>query len=464
MKKLLTIKAEDFLKHGIGLSEYTDLVSPFRKADGIDPFKTPGILQEAFTPTQIGAAQVADNIRWFSPYVGTNPYLFAYGDAGKIYRINTVTDVVELLQTTANSSGQGFAHFKSAIYYAQNTQLGKMTNIEAATPTFADNFGTGLENVSNHPLWEFQGRLYVGNKNIVGFTDGTTLTKTGTGTLTLPDDFEIVTICDNGFHLIIGATKKQGSFTRNISKIFWWDSYSSNWSYEAEIPDGSLSKIAKTVVGLLAFTGKAVYPLTTGLLGAPIIIATTNGNVTGNDLLPSDSGVSTWCGMTIWKAYYRILCFGRIHSGLPNILTNPFVLTNLKAIEATASDRVYASTTDGKLYNFKSGALADAQLETGYIEMPAPYEIQRVKVVLANPFGSGDSLRIELTNEDYGTVPTLADITLSYAVDGGTLRSFIKPISIEGNYLRLIAIFNGGISFKKIEFWGDYHPESDKTF
>ena len=445
--KILEITADQFMRMGLGAGKYTTAASLFYLATGIDPFFIPGTLRGGYNPSQIGAATVADTIKYFldGEVSGVAGYIFGYGNAGKLYRITPGTDAIELLQTTVASVGNGFEIYKGAIYYSRNEYLGKMTNIASTPPTFNDTFGTFTHSIAQHPLHTFAGKLYCGDGDHLDMNDGTTHSN---NVLDIPSDLTIIDIDDDGYYLVIGAVKlsTQGG-VKTASHIFFWDGISLSWNIEYVIQEGQLTGISN--IGgrkMVAFAGM-MYSFTVS--SSPEVFVETSpayGPFSSSDFSPFAGSIQYWVGRLIWANNDKILAYGKVLFNTPKIIVVPFSLANILSIFYSATGGIYASTTDDKLYKIASGNI-NATIETGLIDLKNPYLISRIKLFTVDTLSGGPTITISLCNEDMSETFTK---TLS-----GAYRSFWGDgAEITAQLLRVIITLTSGAVFRKVEIYG----------
>jgi hypothetical protein len=464
-QKILEISADQFMKQGVSTGKHTTEGGLFWRAYGIDPFIVPGLLQSGYPPTQFASATVSDTINYFLPSVSASDYVFGYGTNGttaSIYRIDSGYGVSAMCGLSA-SQALGFEGFKGDIYYSNNAYVGQLTNYNVA-PT-GSSWNSQLINLTasvagtEHPLHSFATDLYIGDGFYLHSWNGTTKTAEE---LVLPSDYTIIDIDNDGNYLVIAAIKKgRSGLTKSINKIFYWDTISDNnfYSAEWEIPDGKLTGISKSGNGneMIAFTGQGMYSFS--ISNAPqLIIPGNDGSfypVSSNELSPFSGAIQHLGGCIVWGSGSYILKYGKVFNNLPNILTYPATLASIKSIYVDAYNRLFASTTDKKLYKITSGN-AEVQLRTGHISLPQPTLIQKIKVYAHYSLGAGESIKVELANENVGTVAVSKTFDTS-TVDSSKL-SWVLPCDVLANGLSIDITLSGGVEIKKIELYGEPRP------
>ncbi len=467
MNKILTISANDFIKQGIRTSRGSVEAGLFYYAVGIDPFNNPGYLNTGFASSQIGAGVVVDNIKWFLPTVGGGSgqtYVFGYGNTGKIYRLNTVTNVVTLLGTALSSVGNGFELYKNAVYYSTNTNLGKMTDINGAIPTLNGTFATFTNTISQHPLHSFAGSLWCGDYDHIDKNDGTTHTN---NVLDLENDYTIVDIDDDGYYLVVAAIKEAagGTASKSINKIFFWDMVSPSWNYEWEITEGTLTSISKSGGGreLVAFTGAGLYQFSISNSPSPIIQGSGNNlqsPILESDLQPIPGAVSFWRGGLVWRCSNGVMLLGKVLSHLPKIIIIPISSSTLLSFYVGGFNNIYWSAGNNL---YVGSGFGNATLITGTVDLPQPYHIQKLKLLLGSVFGTNDYVQVSIFN-DKATAPSSAQREFSSTNDGIVKRSFIGNVDVIANYFFVSIVFGGavnGIQFRKLEIYGE--PIDEET-
>lgn len=176
-------------RHNTGLmnSGYAKFLTSF----GYDPFSKPGNLTWLYQPTDIAGAVITDAVlstkTW--SFDATARYVYAIGNAGRVYRINpTHSDTSEtplydtptLLTTLAASSptfnyGSSLEFFNGKIFISSDALVTRI-NFDGTGETVVT--GGTLTSGIYHPLVQFAGSLYVGNGANLAQIDGTNLITT----------------------------------------------------------------------------------------------------------------------------------------------------------------------------------------------------------------------------------------------------------------------------------------------
>lgn len=456
MQKVLEITADQFIKNGISTNAYSTLGGLFQRAYSVDPFKIPGLLLAGWEPAEIGTGGIVEeDIKHFVQTVGTTDYLTMYGAYGGLMRLDLATDTVTSLRTVADSTGQGLSLFLGSVYYSRNSTIGKMTDIEAAPPTFDDDYKQLLYSNTNHPLHTFQGYQFCGDKDVISSDDGTDYIEAA---LVIGSDYTIVDIDDDGYYLIIGAVKEAGSNSRKETHIFYWDTVSPNFNIEFVIEEGNLTSLSKFDKGrtMIAFTGSGAYVFNYASSPTPFLASSDSvkSPFITTDLQPSIGGVGSWKNQLTWAAKDRLLTYGKVLNNTPKIFTSPIALEGIESFYVNASYQIYASAKNN-LYKCSTG-YKDAIFETNMIELPQLTAIKAIKLYIADPFTATTSIEVRVTNEAIET--SVIETTFDSATYGTTNRVFRIPVDAQTEYLRVIVEIIGGATFRKVELWGDPIP------
>lgn len=156
-------------------------ISPFEKQgiegsarwlEALDIHQDPNYVTLAQSVSKVSSTTATDLVKWMkdaSPY-NTNRY--AYGDAGKLYGIDS-SDTFSLLRTVTNGYGGGLEVFDDYLYYPTLTTIGRYGKL-SGTPAFNDDFlSDGTTNVDQSATTT--GQTYTLPTSI---SEGATATKT----------------------------------------------------------------------------------------------------------------------------------------------------------------------------------------------------------------------------------------------------------------------------------------------
>lgn len=455
MQKILTITADDFIKNGITAHKFSSATGLFWRGLGIDPFILPGALSPGYLPSEIGSGTVDQPINHFVGGAGQTAFVTCYANAGDIYRINITSDAVEQLRAVTSSQGQAMVLWRGELRYTRNSTLGRATNPDGDGPTFTDDYKQLSDSRADHPLHVFQGNLYGGDGDIIFLEEASGYTE---AKLTLPSDYVVVDIDDDGYYLVIAMVKKGGSLLTSLdSKVVFWDTVSPNFNVEWTIPGGAITALTKTQRArvLRVFTGVAAFDFS--FSGAPEALVpgstSSHSSFHTNDLIPAIGGTGQFRAQDAWAANDKLWTYGKVSAISDRRFYSPIFLSGIKAFYADAFDRVFASSSDNKLYKIASGSYTPANLETARIELKQPMYIKAIKLFLVDAISSG-SIQIQITNENFGSA--VVDETFNSTNSGSTNRVLWRNIGpLAAQDLRIIVNLINGQSFRSMELWGD---------
>lgn len=279
MKPIIEIKE---FKGGATLNEKLVGKDSFHTGRHIDFTSRMGFLtvRPGFTRMQISSStdigQPIQGILYATE--GAIPYFGA--DNGTIYSQTSAGTI-----TSANASSQtgairGLVEYKGFMYYPQDTTIGRSDL--AGSPTYTDNWQTGLTNVNYHPMHvSADNKLYFGNDRYVSSWDGTTFTAQA---LDVQDDWEIQCLSDFGVpYLAIGINKMtSSSSTPQGCKILLWSRANSTvWDDEITIPEKSIYAMIEKNGYLWVWAGSStlsIYAIPIGSRSATCVFTFENDN------------------------------------------------------------------------------------------------------------------------------------------------------------------------------------------
>ncbi len=265
LQRILKFGSEHWIR-GLSPSEYYDGGSAIYTGEGVNIFRTSGRLSTGFLPTIIGSGTIADNIRWMVSDDFENTLMYAYGDTGKIYKIN-INDTVSVLKDTITSSnGNGLIFYKDKLIYAIGTIVGKCSNPDSSTPTFDDdgiNGGAVMLGVANHPMKVgADQKCYVGNSyKLAMFSDvaSTPSADWDASKLTFQETYRINSLENDGFYLVIGLTT-DSRVAQPRSYVAYWDMVSGQVNRWYQIPKcGEIQYLFCQEGQTYIFTKTAIY-------------------------------------------------------------------------------------------------------------------------------------------------------------------------------------------------------------
>lgn len=248
-KKILTVK---YFNGGIADSEKEGVKGAFSIAQNLDIVTEPASFTLNKRTTKDSGSTVVGLIKWFISGSPHNTNLYSVDDGGRIYQ-RTSGGTWSLLRTVASCSGQGLEVFSNYLYYTQNTQVGRYGLLDG-TPTFTDNWQTGLTDTSATgkkfaPIKAFANGLAVGHGNKLAWWDGSVWTL---NRITLPTGFNIRSMEVIDEYLVISAWKGDSIITSEQGMAFFWNGTSITYDFPIPIPDGGIMAVINSRNRLLS--------------------------------------------------------------------------------------------------------------------------------------------------------------------------------------------------------------------
>jgi hypothetical protein len=484
MKKILSLTAKDWLS---GITQGTHIPSGlWIGASGINPFVNPvrtstslGALQAGPAVTDKTGAVVGETpIAWVTGIDGNSgKENLWFSTTGKFYSFDLSDDTGPTDRRTVANMANGLGTFQAAgnaqkyLYYWQKTQIGRF-NLAATydddwSVTVAPGDNTGLQSTVHHPVHKFYDALFYGNKDRIGSIrdDGAADVVHATNDLDFESDYTVTTLSDDGLYLVIGMTNNidDGANIYSGAKIRFWDTNSSSWEREWDLPAPDIISIKKvgirmyalTSVGLFVFNFSTPPQLVYSLLSTDTAgVSSTTGSHHSMDVL--GEGV-------LWGSGTRLHYYGKMIPQAERAYHQPFAVPSGTATMVASSakyQKVFVGTTTPKFgyYDFSDSGTPDTGVnaESRVIDLGQEYLIGRIDVVLGSKLASGDSLNIGVGT---GVGTTLNDFQSENAVsytNYGATNSVKLDGSVKAEQFIIKPTFvGGGVKIKRIDVWGD---------
>lgn len=279
MKPIIEIK--DF-KGGMTLNEKLGGKSQFHIGKHLDFTSRKGFLtvRPGFTRMQLSAsADIGQPIQGviFTQEDG-NVYFGA--DNGTIYSQSDTGTIASAHASAQTGAIRGLIEYKGYMYFPQNTTIGRSDL--AGSPTYTDNWQTGLVNVTSHPMHiSADNKLYFGDDRYVASWDGSSYTAQA---LDVQDDWEIQCLSDFGVsYLAIGVNRKAStSYNSQGCKVVLWSRANSTvWDDEITIPEKTIYAMIEKNGYLWIWAGSnslSIYVIPIGSRSATKVFTFENDN------------------------------------------------------------------------------------------------------------------------------------------------------------------------------------------
>lgn len=224
---------------------------------------------------------------------------------------------------------RGLIEYKGFMYYPQNTTIGRSDL--AGSPTYTDDWKTGLTNVDFHPMKvSADNKLYIGDDRYVASWDDTTYTAQA---LDIQDDWEIQCLSDFGVnYLAIGANNKltTSSQSQGCKVVLWSRANSTVWDDEIDIPEKTIYAMIDKGGYLWVFAGSntlSVYAIPIGSRSATKVFTFENDDPQNYEIKTYPNAV----GYKDGRIYFAISCDTSASSNtIPGVYSISLEPTNLK--------------------------------------------------------------------------------------------------------------------------------------
>lgn len=480
MEKLIDIGPEDFI-NGISLGEHLPSKAVLSEntlgtCAVYNDYLKMGLMQAGPAANNTGSTVVVDTILAgaVNSSGGTNT-LYTIGHSGHLYSLDTsspdttptdhrsgtpITNPVNGLEVYQPTGGTRY------LYYWQRTQIGRW-NMSGSYPTgWTDNWQTGLQDTYEHPTHRFLDRIYYGNKDRIGMIgdDGGGAETHSSNVLDFPSDYEVKSITNDGYYLVVALSRQtvSGVSTQNVgAKIIFWDTVSSSWQKEWDLPDST---------GIISIRHKngRIYVLETNTLSVcsfgipPTVVRNLAGglrvSVNYGSTAANHQRMETYKDGVLWIDNDAALAhYGKLHPSLPDALNVPFSgFTSPSAILPMAStNRIFVGGAS-KFYPVPTSPSGTASanttlnIETRYFDLKDSYDIERIDVIFGDVMESGDSVSVSVAAPS--AVGSFTFGVASYATYGAVSKVTLTKTGQYGGFTK-------GIETVKLTLTGSQAPE-----
>ena len=234
--------------NGIGRSKYDS--DRWDNLVNVDVHSELGAVQ---CQTKLETASTTPNEPCIQATASNGDVFFASTTSGNIWKLSSGT--YSLVHTNSNGANKGIHFFNGNLYYATSGYLGKISGSAASSEdTWSsqnDSFGTFTNGDDYKPMFNLNLSLFIGDGKYLASVDyaGTF----SANALDLNSDQRITTIAGVGTSLLISSTNNYAS------KVYAWDTYSSSWTSEDDVPETSINCFIPTDNIVFAQAGDNIY-------------------------------------------------------------------------------------------------------------------------------------------------------------------------------------------------------------
>lgn len=378
-------------------------------------------------PSKNSGSVVTGLIKWIVDATPYNTYRYAYDENGVIYKIDG--DTWAVLQTTPSSHGQGMAVSANYLYYTQDSQIGRYGPLDG-TPTFQDNWHTGLNNTSTTkfaPIIAFKEGVAVGHGNNVAWWDQAVWTA---DSLTLPAELNVRALTVSDQYIMIGAWRGTSIDAFEDGYVFEWDSLSDTFNDFAPT-NGPVNAMQYTPSNtLLTIQGHQGYICTDM---KPFNHLNSIPGLSVKDYLEIYPGaITTWKGLTL---------FGVTNTSSPNVSCGVYSYGSQSVLFSNALNFPFSISTGTESSNCHIGCVAGFGSDL-YIAWQdgASYGVDKLTAssdfaaegdyesLIVDDSRPGDYKRWQAIKASF--LPLLADQSIEISFRADRLSSWSTPVSV----------------------------------
>jgi hypothetical protein len=436
-----------------------------------------GLLQPSPAPTTV--ASLSDTpFAYARNITGSTDQVYYLGTSGHLYEhdlsAGTVSD--KRSGTPITNPANGLAIFQPRggtkyLYYWQKTQIGRW-DISGTYPTgWTDNWATSLQDTSWHPTHRFFDRIFYGNLNYIGYIgdDGASGVEHSKTALDLPVAYRVNCLSDDSMHLVAGLSENTSTSSSQFSgsKIIFWDTNSSSWNREWDIPESAILSIKRRGSVMYALCPGSVWAFTFSsppqLVFGPLSLSV--GAPSYN--FPTQHAAAILGDAFLWSAFVdgtagNISTFGKLTPQCPNAFLTPFgnlgTAQPLLIAPDIESNLIYAGGSD-KLYSvsYAGGgtgeAGSDTLAETIFIDLKRWWQIGRAVIDFEGRLTETMQVRLSLKPDSETSALTFGTFT---AASGSTPRAKEFYNTLEARKVQLkLEWLVGSPGIRRIRLYGD---------
>lgn len=433
-----------------------------------------GLLQPSPAPTTV--ASLSDTPFAYTRNVtGTTDQAYWLGNAGHLYEhdlsAGTVTDKRSGTPITDPANAIDIYQPRGGtkyLYYWQKTQIGRW-DLSGSHPTgWTDNWATGLQSTSWHPRHRFLDRIFYANLNYIAYIgdDGAAGVEHVKTALDIPVAFRVNCLSDDSVYLVAGLSENTSTLSNQFSnsKVIFWDTNSSSWNREWDIPEATILSIKRVGAVMRAVCPSGVWQFTFNsppqLVLGPLRLDTQTPSY--ND--PSQGAAAVLNDALLWASINDgtngdLSSFGKLSSQSPNAYLTPFgnlgtatprlIAPDIEAnlIYVAGSNKLYSVSYAGSGTG-ESGS--DTYAETIYIDLNRWYQIGRAVIDFEGRITDGTQVRFSIKPDSETSAITFGTYT------GGTVRvkEFYNSVEARKAQLKLEWLV-GSPGVRRIRLYGD---------
>lgn len=454
--KILEIKGLDWLK-GLSIQAGLALGGLFQNATNFDPFEKMGYLQPSLAPVTIDASTITTQLNYLASFAdGADGFVVGIGNGTGVAKTKTlfsikmsdssVTDYSDQIDQNAGSQVDhfGIGIYKSRIIYGQSTTL-RSNTLVPSTGNDENILSTSLTGSVLYPLVFVEGHdgnLYFNNSTGLGkILSVTDTTGNINNAFTITDsNMRTRDICNDGLFTIFIADTNANKVTTATSRcrIFFWDGIKSTADIIYDIPDSFVIS-CRYIDGKVLILGASGIWVCNSVTPPRLIFP-----LTSTQLPTSANAVSAKDNIMYWGAVgvgTKVHAYGS-EIGEP-ILYTPYTSSSGVDlhIALVSSGSFFIVTTDNpSVFLLNSGSdRANATLTNTTLQLPQPFTLAFVKVVLKLPLATGQQITLNTFNGN-GSVISATDVK-TFTNVGAKQTLIFAPKSAANNFKKFEDIY-----------------------
>lgn len=416
MQKILEHKNEDWSK-GISAQGHMPIGGLFQGMGGIDPFYNQGLVVPSFTPDSITPSSTPKFLTNFNSSGTAYLYWHSNTEIKQILRDSPYTQTDRSSNITFGGLDViGAIQWKGYYVYARAGGDLRARAIPITTGTDTQ-IKAGFNSTQDYMALcvGADGNLYHGDNSLVGIITSPTGTTGNSNTFVIDSDFTVRDLINDGQYLVILADNNtQTTAGRQVGnyrcRVYFWDMIKSTADVIYDVQDSYLIA-GKQLDGNIYFFGynglyvcntatspKMVRPFT-GYNGISV------GKPSNPYQLTKSKGSIYWIdGFNSSLTNGRVFAYGNPTTGSTKIFYEPHLngnSSNAQTFLQVVGDTFWMGEASPKIYVQNTGSTAGTGTITTIDKtMDRPHRFEMVKVVLARPLSSGQSVACSVVSAD----------------------------------------------------------------
>jgi hypothetical protein len=431
MKKIAEWKKEDFSK-GLSAQSFMPVGGLFQSMEGIDPFYNQGLAVPSFTAQTITPSSAPKFITNFN--TGGTEYVYWHSDT-EIKQIlkdspYTQTDRTSEITFTGSLPVIGTIVWKGKYIYARaggDLRANSIPLTSANDVQLKTGFNSTFDSMALCVGGD--GNLYHADNSRVGIITSATGTSGNSNIFTIDDNFNVRDLINDGEYLVIIADNNaEKTLDRKVGKyrcrVYFWDMIKATADIIYDIDDSYLIAGRQLDGNIYFFGYNGLYVCNRAV--PPKMVRPFEGyngvsraKPTNPYQLVQTKGSIYWVdGLNNLLTNGNVFAYGNPTSGANKIFYNPHINSNSthrQNVIQVVGEQFWVATAEPVIYVQNTGSTrGTGNIATLDSIFDTTYKFEGVKVVLANPLTSGQSVKCRVIGAN-GSKVVSAEETKSYS-------------------------------------------------